>query len=197
MCARVQITVFCHSVFTLCRTQLKAIWYSLSTYIYCYSWDQFTLETQLAKLREMNIQLNLSWISFRYLNKLNLWLVHLWNKLFYMGVKYLCTMGKFWSHIHTCVATRSIIIQEFEKLAMVSALNCFSIGTFYSSKSTLDQTCLSCMSVLEDNENAELKYGIVPSILTFFSEALKVCKWRLIYFYFPEDFSAYDFFWCI
>lgn len=148
----------------------------------------------------MNIQLNLSWISFRYLNKLNLWLVHLWNKLFYMGVKYLCTMSTFWSHIHTWVATRSIIIQKFEKLAMVSALNCFSTGTSYSSKSTLDQTCLSCMSVLEDNANAELKYGIVPSKLDldilFWSSEI-VCKCRLIYFYFPENFSAQDFFWFI
>lgn len=144
----------------------------------------------------MNIQLNLSWISFRYLNKLNLWLVHLWNKLFCMGVKYLCTMGKFWSHIHTCVATRSIIIQEFEKLAMVSALNCFSTGTFYSSKGTLDQTCLSCMSVLEDNANAELKYGIVPSTLDldilFWSSEI-VCKCGLIYFNSRGFFSSWLF----
>lgn len=112
----------------------------------------------------MNIQLNLFWISFRYSNKLNLWLIHLWNKLFYMGVKWLFTMGKLWSLIHTCVTTRSSIIQEYEKLATVSALNCCSIGTFHPSKTTLGQTCLSCLSVLEDNENAALKRGrVVPS----------------------------------
>lgn len=111
----------------------------------------------------MNIQLNLFWISFRYSNKLNLWLVHLWNKVFYMDVKELFTMVKLWSLIHICVTTRSSIIQEFEKLATVSALNCCSTGTFHSSKTTLGRTCLSCMSVLQDNENATLKHGrVVP-----------------------------------
>lgn len=71
------------------------------------------------KLCEMNIKLNLIWISFRYSNKLKLWIVHLWNKLFYMGVKWLFTMSKLWSLIHTCVTTRSSIIQESEKLATV------------------------------------------------------------------------------
>lgn len=143
--------VFHHSVATLCRTLLKA---SVSAFIkYPYTWSVIHginsfKQLSWPKLREMNIQLNLFWISFRYSNKLKLWLVHLWNKVFYMDVKELFTMGKLWSLIHICVTTRSSIIQEFEKLATVSALNCSSTGTFHSSKTTLGQTCLSCVSVL-------------------------------------------------
>lgn len=157
----------CHPIATSCRTLLKASVSSFIKYPYTYTaTHEINLFKQLSwlKLREMNIQLNLFWISFRYSNKLNLWLVHLWYKLFYVGVKWLFTMCKLWSLIHTCVTTRSSIIQEFEKLATVSALNCCSIGTSHSSKTTLGQTYSSRMSVLEDNENAALKRGrVVPS----------------------------------